>query len=262
MLSITLNRDFFLKHKQLAVSVKYLYNNKYLRQKYKYKECLLLTQNKDILSYTTCGTTYALQSHEKVDFKLPYPIALNLINAQYEKCSEQIVLDIPDCTMTNLAAFYGDNRPKYIRDTDLQTSVVAINGKRTNIEYIKPEQLVAKFNQLIHDVTLKPISNWRDYQWFDRNNGGEIIYQDMDKVYKTLFSTDYGISSGMFDKPSELQILQFFEKLQMAAQYFGTIKKEIYNENIGNEETYILPYAVFQSAQHSLIWQGIAQKQK
>lgn len=262
MVSIQLNRDIFMQHMRMFTPVKYMFKDRYLRDKYKYKECLLLTQNEDTLIYTTVGETHALQSYEKVAFQIPYPIALNLDSVSCYKSGNQIVLEIPDCTLAGLRTFYDVNRPKYINDSDLKTSVVAINGRRANLEYINPTHLADQFDYIVSNAKINPITNWQDYQWFNRNYNGDIQWQNIDSVYKTVFYTDAGILPNTLEHPSESRVLKYLEQLQSAAKSFGALYRESHNNDTDELDKYKIPFALFQDNQQSVIWQGIPQKQK
>ena len=189
-LKITLNSSWLRLHKSIATPVNFLFKSKHEREQHRYEECLFLTQSGNNLIYTTLTGRYAVQQWEAVDFDLPWPITINTATVPYKINSNRACLEIPSCTGSALETFYDTNRPAFIKDSDLQTKVIAIDGRRANIEFIKPYGRLDKLNQIIKTVEENPFTDSNQYQWFTRDNGGKIDYCEISKIYKTVLGQD------------------------------------------------------------------------
>ena len=186
MLKIPLKTSWLRQHKMAARPVDIDFRSKYDRNAHRYEECLFLTQSGDRLVYTTCAERHAVQNWEVVDFQLPHPMAVNLSSVPYKLDGEYVWCEVPKCTMETNATFYDDARPKYIKDSDLQTNVVAINGKRANIEFIKPQRYVDGVTRIVQSATANPFYDHNQYQWFGRDADDKIDFYEISKIIRRL----------------------------------------------------------------------------
>ena len=253
-LKITLNSSWLRLHKSIATPVNFLFKSKHEREQHRYEECLFLTQSGNNLIYTTLTGRYAVQQWEAVDFDLPWPITINTASVPYKINSNRACLEIPSCTGSALETFYDTNRPAFIKDSDLQTKIIAIDGRRANIEFIKPYGRLDKLNQIIKTVEGNPFTNPNQYQWFTRDNGGKIDYCEISKIYKTVLGQDV-FEYEYLRYPGDTIIMQRINELHKAVDRYGTLERVV--ENGFDEIKYRLPIALFKKATQTVIWQGI-----
>lgn len=257
MLTVPLNAAILQKHKSMARPVNIEYKTQYDRKKYRWAECVFLTQSGKTLTYTTCTPQYAIQSYNTVDFNLPYSLTINLQSVPYKLTDKNTILEVPDCTLETLKMFYNPNRPAYIKTDDLQTKVISVNGKRANLEYINPQRFLGQLADTIFKCT--PGINHKHYQWFNRNSDEKIDYADMSKIYKIV------TGSPVFEYehlryPGDTIILKRIDELHNAASKHAVITKEFYN---GVETCmYEMPIAIFENDRQKVIWLGNSQKVK
>lgn len=259
MLNVPLKTSFIFQHKALARPVNIEFRTKYERDAHRYEECLFLTQADGRLVYTTCTGGRAIQSWENVDFKLPYSLALNLSNVPYKLNGDYVWLEIPTCTLETLGALYDKARPKYIKDSDLQTRIAAINGKRVSMEMVNPGRFLDKFENIVRGIRANQISDPMQYQWFVRDADGKIDCSTIGKIYKIVlgrdvFEYEYVRYSG--DKI----ILGRMNELHRAVDMYGVLERTINND--GDESVFNLPVAMFKKAQQTIIWPGVVQRVK
>lgn len=259
MLDIPLKTSVVLQHKVLASPVNIEFRTKYERDAHRYEECLFLTQSDGRLIYTTCTGERAIQSWENVDFKLPYSLALNLSSVSYKLNGDYVHLEIPTCTLETIGTLYDKARPKYIRDSDLQTRIAAVNGKRVNMEMINPGRFVDKFDNIVQGVRANQISDPMQYQWFLRDADGKIDCSTIGKIYKIVlgrdvFEYEYVRYSG------EKIILGRINDLHRVVDMYGVLERA--TTNGADEAVFNLPVAIFKKAQQTIIWPGIAQRVK
>ena len=147
-------------------------NSAYLDKRYSswrrhlVNQCLFLTQDKDVLAYTSMNNdSAAIHVTEKVDFELPYPLVINTWGLRFDKKANLHTrrdLTIPKCTMANLIAYHDPLRPEWIRPKDdLKTNIIMVGDRRTNLEYIKNKSLSTFFNEVMEN----PINDWRNWDW-------------------------------------------------------------------------------------------------
>lgn len=256
MLKIPLNSAILSKHKSIADSVNAKYKSKYDRENFRHTECMFLTQNEGRLIYTTCPGARALKNWEEVDFILPYPLAINLSSVPYSLSESYSWLEIPDCTMESIKTFYDSSRPKYIKDSDLHTKVVAINNRRANVEFIDPKRFDQNFDVCFKMVKENPLTDISKFEWFKRNSEDKIDYYDIDKIYRLVFGQHNAFDYEM----SEQQILRSINQLHAKASTHGIVERSTHD---GVEmKTYHFPFAIFEDANQKLMWQGFAQRVK
>ncbi len=259
MLNISLNGSFIDIHRSIIPMVNVTYKSKYDRVANKYKDCLFLTQNGDELSYTTLTDTIAIQSNETVDYKLPYPLTLDLASLSgRERQKQRSNIEIPECTLSNVAAFYDRKRPPYIRDSDFKTSVISENGKRASLEFIKPS--LNKFYRYIDILEQKPCVDWTGYKWMSTTSFNEYDCSEISMVHKILFDTPAFNRLYMLYYPGDAHVLDVLKKIMARATKVGILSKTIYQD--GQDVTYDMPVALFQEPQRVMIWCGLAQKTK
>lgn len=260
MLTVPLNANVLEKHKSMARPVNVEYRTQYDRNRYRWAECVFLTQSGDKLTYTTYTPHYVIQSYNTVDFNLPHPLTINLQSVPYKLTNKDTILEVPDCTLETLKMFYNPNRPAYIKPEDLQTKVISIDGKRANLEYINPQ----KFMDRLDDIRINSIPgiNHKHYQWYNRNSDDEIDFTDISKIYKivtgsSVFEYEYLRHPEYI---GDTYILKRIEELHNAASKHVALTKELYN---GVESrVYEIPIAIFENEKQKVMWQGISQKVK
>ena len=260
MLKIPLNSEFLSKHKSVANHVNIKYKSKYDRNQFRYTECMFLTQEGNKLIYTTCPGVYAIKNWEEVDFVLPHPLAINLSSVPYTLSEQYSWLEIPDCTMESIKTFYDASRPKYIKESDLKTNIVAINNRRANIEFINPEQILRNFDKYIKTAKENPVTDESKYKWFMRDNNNKIIYHDINKVYRLIFKQNNMSDLGSQTEMTEQEILHKTNQLHNIANTLGVVKRTINNDC--EKRTYHFPVALFETEQQIIFWQGVAQQVK
>lgn len=239
-----------MAHKHAAIPVNIMYRNKYERNAYAYQGCVFLTQDADKLIYTTCARQHAIQSCETVDFNLPHPLCINLGNVSHQIKDKNVVLEIPTCTLETLHEFYNPNRPSFIRDSDLQTSVVAINGVRTKLAYINPEMFLAQFDDLVRQIKTHPISDWQEYKWFNRTAYDEIEYSNIVHMYEMVVGENpFGYRHMTY--PGDAQILKVLHGLHASAKTHGEINVE------RGDMDFRYAVALFEKQDQKILWQSI-----
>lgn len=259
MLKIPLKTSFVMQHKSLARPVNIEFRSRYEREAHRYEECLFLTQLGNNMIYTTCTGGAAIQSWETVNFKLPCPLAINLASVPYKLSGDYAELEIPTCTMANVVAFCDKSRPKYIKESDLQTKVVAIDGGRAGLEMINPERFLNMFDNIVRDVRAYRIYNPVQYQWFVRDANNKIDHSIISKIYKIVMGRDV-FEYEYLRYPGDKTIFGRIEELQRATDLYGLLKK---SRNIdGDEQVFNLPVAVFKKAQQTVIWPGMMERVK
>ena len=261
MLKIPLNSEFLSKHKSVANNVNIKYKSKYDRKQFRHTECMFLTQNGNKLIYTTCPGVYAIKNWEEVDFVLPHPLTINLSSVPCTLSEQYSWVEIPDCTMESIKTFYDVSRPKYIKESDLQTNVIAINNKRANIEFINPERIIQNLDKYINIAKTNPITDKNQYEWFIRDkNNNKIIYYDISKVYHLVFGKKHTSDFGLQNEIKEQEILHQINQLHNNANTLGVVKR-IINNNC-EEKTYHFPVALFETDRQIIFWQGCAKHVK
>lgn len=257
MVDIPLKASWLRQHKIIARSVNVEYRTKYEREAHRFEECLFLNQDGGRLVYTTCTGPCAVRNWENVDFKLSYPLALNLASVPYKLTGDYVRLEIPDCTLVGLDAFYDKSRPKYIKDSDLQTRVAAIDGKRVNLEYINPARFVERFDNIVKQVRENPIVDPKQYQWMGCDADGRINYSDVSKVYKVVMGHD-AFESYYLRFPGNWVIQSHIDKLHSMVDMYGVMESRT-NDGV-DEHVFRLPVAIFNKANQTVIWPGMGQK--
>lgn len=256
MLQIPLNNTVLQNHKLLAVPVNIIYRRQYERNKYRWAECVFLTQCGNKLTYTTCTPRHVIQSYDMVNFELPHPLTINLRSVPYKPADKSAILEVPDCTLETLNTFYNPNRPKYIKTDDLQTKIISINGRRANLEYINPQ----KFLDQLADMNFKayPVLDHTEYQWFKQYDNGEIDYCDISNIYKIVTGQDF--QDGRLRHQGNNAIISKINQLHRAASKHAILTKEFCNGTEYN--LYHMPIAIFETPKQKVIWMGQAQKIK
>lgn len=257
MVEIPLKTSWVRQHKLIAKPVNIEYSTKYERDAHRFEECMFLTQVGGRLVYTTCVGAYAVRNWEDVDFNLPHPLALNLASVPYKLTGDYVRLEIPNCTLMGVDAFYDKARPKYIKDSDLQTRVAAIDGKRVNLEYINPARFVERFDNIVQRVRENPIIDPTQYQWLRRDADGRIDYSDVSKVYKIVMGHDV-FESYYLRFPGNWVIESHIDKLHSAVDMYGVMESRA-NDGV-DEHVFRLPVAIFNKANQTVIWPGMGQK--
>lgn len=256
MLKIPLNSEILSKHKSAVNNVNIKYKSKYDRQQFRHTECMFLTQDGNKLIYTTCPGMYAIQNWEEVDFDLPHPLTINLSSAPCILSEQYSWLEVPDCTMESIKTFYDASRPKYIKESDLQTNIIAINGHRANIEFINPKKILHNFEKYINIAKTNPITNQDQYEWFVRDNNNKIIYHDINKVHRLVFKQNNMFDLGFQTEMREQEVLDQINQLHNIANTHGVVKRTINND--WDEKTYLFPVAIFEKERQIIFWQGCA----
>ena len=256
MLKIPLNSEILSKHKSAINNVNIKYKSKYDRIKFRHTECMFLTQDGNKLIYTTCPGVYAIQNWEQIDFVLPYPVAINLSSAPCVLSEQNSWLEIPDCTIESIKTFYDASRPKYIKESDLQTNIIAINNRRANIEFIKPERILQNLDKFIKTAKANPITDKNQYEWFVRDSNNQIAYHDINKVHSLVFKQNNAFDLGFQTEMREQEILNQINQLHNAANTLGIVKHTTNND--WDEKTYHFPVAIFENQRQIIFWQGCA----
>ena len=260
MLKIPLNSAILSQHKSAANNVNIKYKSKYDRKQFRHTECMFLTQDGNKLIYTTCPGVYAIRNWEEVDFVLPHPLTINLSSVPYTLSEQYSWLEIPDCTMESIKTFYDASRPKYIKESDLQTNIIAINGQRANIEFINPERIIQNFEKYIKLVRTNPVTNKDQFEWFVRDNNNKIAYHDINKVHRLVFGQNNTFDFGFQNEIKEQEILHQINQLHNTANTLGIVKRTI--DNGSEEKTYLFPVALFEKERQIIFWQGCAKHVK
>lgn len=258
MTTLKLNNSIVQAHKSIAIPVNLEYKSKYDRQKYRWQECMFLTQGKGVVTYTTCTPYCAIQNYQLTDHKLPNTLAINLQSVPYNTKDKEVILEIPKCTLETLNTFYDPNRPQYIRSDDLQTKIIAINGRRANVEYINPNTLMDSFNRMICEATQNPIYDYTKYNWFSREANGFINYALMSKIYKMVFGNSV-FEYEYLRYPGDTTILKRIDELHSAVSRYGMLTRRTEND-CGEYDTHQLPIAIFENNNRKIIWSGFAEK--
>lgn len=254
MLKIPLNAEILAKHKSISIPVNIQFRSKYARDENRYLECMFVTQSDNKLIYTTCPGHFAIQNWEEVNFNLPQPLTINLSSVPYEFRDKHTILEIPSCTMETINTFLDNARPKYIRNSDLKTKVIALDGKRANIEFIRPDRFIERFDKIIHTVMENPILDHKQYDWYMRDDKNRIDYYNMSKVYKSVFGQNV-FEYEYLRYPGDTTILRRIDELHKVATMHGVTKRVVDNGTEVN--TFQIPVAIFESARQTVIWQGI-----
>lgn len=152
------------------------------RERLRFSHCLFLTQDSYGLNYQTTTQNKIVRIIDPVKTNIPYPLAINLEPVCRIK-SEQINLEIPDCTFATLQAHHNPDRPKYIKASDLTTNVVKLGDNKTNLEYFNNmHYYTSRLDQLIYtQIEYAPIENAFKYEW-DQDNLLELA---------NIFQPDY-----------------------------------------------------------------------
>ncbi len=259
MLTIPLNALFLTQLKSVVNPVNIMYRTKDERTRHRYEECAFLTQSKDKLFYTLCTRRFVIQKWENINFNLPYPLTVNLQSVPYKLSNKNAILEIPDCTQGTLNTFYDTARPQYIRDSDLHTCVVAINGKRANLEFINPQRFLNTFENIIKCAKQNPLHDWNQYKWFVRDTDGKIDCSEMGAIYKTVFGQNV-FANEYFQYSGDKKILMHLDTLHQVADTHGIMT---HNQHNGVEtDTFYVPLAIFNQTNQIIIWQGIPTKAK
>ena len=264
MYSFDLDTNILCNHKLIATPG--TARSKHERDGQKRHECAFLTCDEpNIIHYTTFSPNCAIQSMQKTDFTLPYQMAINLYSTSEIKRNKPAHVEIPDCTHENLKAFNDPYRPKFIKDSDLRTSVISINDTRANVEYIRPQYILNRLNNIIRTINQQPHVAWRDFEWFKIDNTHDqeyFEYHEMENIYRAVFSTDNGIPHNLMERPSNATVMQYLEKLMSVATRVVTIYQEIYVPENNATDVYKLPVALFKNHQSQIIWQAKAVKER
>ena len=253
MYSFDLDTNILKNHIRIATPVSA--RNKYEREQQRVHACVFLTNiTPNTLEYTTFSPNKAIQSRQTVDFQLPCPIAINLysINDLY-KCKNAHV-EIPECTLETCKMFHAANRPRFIRDSDLTTSVISVNGARANVEYIKATNLGYKFEKIINELAHNPIKDWRKYEWILQDDWRLFEYMEAEQIYQAVFHTDNIFPRNLMSAPDNRTVLQYLEKTMSKATHIGTFTKAVYRPDNDTTDVFKIPVAMFRDEQQQIIW--------
>jgi hypothetical protein len=162
--------------------------------------------------------------------------------------------------MESIKTFYDASRPKYIKESDLQTNIIAINGQRANIEFINPERIIQNFEKYIKLVRTNPVTNKDQFEWFVRDNNNKIAYHDINKVHRLVFGQNNAFDFRFQNEIKEQEILHQINQLHNTANTLGIVKRTIDNGN--EEKTYLFPVVLFEKERQIIFWQGCAKHVK
>jgi len=204
------------------------------REALKFAHCLFLTQDKNVLTYQSVTQHKIVQISTLTDSIIPYPLAINLEPISHLETSE-INLEIPDCTFATLQTFHDVNCPKYIKKSDLQTSVVKIGNIKTNLEYLdNMKTYTSKLEKLIYtELDFVPTDNAKKYKW-DTN----LLY-DLSHVLKDNYYYYYPST------PNDDLKQQIAEETLTKISKFGYLYRTVFDEDTCTEKKQIIPIAIF-----------------
>ena len=152
------------------------------RERLRFSHCLFLTQDSYGLNYQTTTQNKIVRIIDPVKTNIPYPLAINLEPVCRIK-SEQINLEIPDCTFATLQSYNDANRPNYIKTSDLTTNVVKLGDNKTNLEYFNNmHYYTSKLDHLMYTEIGYDITDNAFTQEWDQDNLLELA---------NIFQPDY-----------------------------------------------------------------------
>lgn len=103
--------------------------------------CMFLFFEPGIIRYVASNGYRLIEITEPVNFSFDYDyLAIDTSRFHYlgeNEMKDRMPLEIPECTMSNLAAFNNPNRPNWIKEEDLKTSAIRLGSRKLNIAYIK-----------------------------------------------------------------------------------------------------------------------------
>ena len=255
MFKIKLNTKFLQDHIAAITYTKYAYKQKDVRETHKAEDCLFLTQENDILTYTSAGQPFSIQSYEKVDFQIPYPIIIDLASVTIHGQQGTTELIIPNCTMETLKTFYDDNRPKFIKDKHLTTSVISIGDRPGNLSYIKSNNIPAQFDELTTRILQQNSIDWQQYDWTSTNE-----HYVLDRIYEIVTGQNTGDAFLPFLSPdvrlSEITFSNInLSQMMHRATKCTTITKTRPDDD-GNPLQFETPVALFDTTKQKILLTG------